>query len=375
MQLSGALEQDGIKRVLIVTDPGIVRHGLHQQLLQKLQERRIFCAVFDGVHPNPTVEDVEAAARDYDDNGCDAVVALGGGSSLDCGKVVAALWAVQGAPVQSLRGNFKVTAKKKRDVPPVYAIPTTAGTGSETTIVAVVTDTETHEKYTIQDTALLPRRVALDAELTLTLPSQVTAAAGMDALTHAVESYIGRFFGNRATRAKALEATGLIFQNLETAYANGSNLAAREKLLYASFIAGESFGTAAIGYCHAIAHALGGLLDMPHGELNGIILPRLLRWYGPAVTKPLAALADAAGMGVPGAPDAQKAAAFIAALEALRRNLHMPDSLPPLGEAELQTAGKRAMAEGNPLYPVPKLMNQAQCAAFIRTLSTQEGSD
>ncbi|MGN0977659.1 MAG: iron-containing alcohol dehydrogenase [Faecousia sp.] len=366
-QLPGLLAIDGVSNVLIVTDPGIVSYGLSDRLTNALTQNHITYTVYSGIHPNPTVVDVESGRKVYREQSCQAVIALGGGSSLDSGKLIAAMQTVPQMSVPEARGNFKISSAKEGNAPPVYAVPTTAGTGSEVTIVSVVTDSATHEKYTINDSILLPRAVILDPNLTETLPPAVTAAAGMDALTHAVESYIGKFYGTKRTWAQAAEAVQLIFANLERAYQDGSDMEARANMLTASYIAGCSFGRAGVGYCHAIAHAIGGISNMPHGELNAVILPELLRAYGTSVTKKLSRLAEA--IGIHSGTDAENAEAFIRAVEGLRDRMHMPGALPPLTDSQKDTVCARAMAEGNPTYPVPKLMSVRECRGFLDQLT------
>ena len=234
--------------------------------------------------------------------------------------------------------------------------------------MAVVSDPKTHAKYTVMDFPLLPKRVFLDADLTRTLPARVTAQSGMDALVHAVEAYVNGYMATAETRHQARQATEMIFRYLPRAYADGADLEARDKMLTAAFLAGQAFGRATVGYAHSIAHAVGGLTGMAHGELTGICLPPLLEWYGAAAVPRLAELADTIGCTTPEMNDTAKARAFIKEVYALRRSLGLAESLPTLDAAQIETVCRRALREANPLYPVPRIMNLAQCRSFVKML-------
>lgn len=354
--LPAALAEDGLHKVLVVTDRGVLRAGVAVE-------------VFSDVHANPTIPDILGGLRRYRAFDCEGVIALGGGSAMDAGKMIAALVALPEGSERKLGGLFQVTLRKGlRKLPPLYAISTTAGTGSETTIVAVVSDPKTHAKYTVMDFPLLPKRVFLDAVLTRTLPARVTAQSGMDALVHAVEAYVNGYMATAETRRQARQATEMIFRYLPRAYADGADLEARDKMLTAAFLAGQAFGRATVGYAHSIAHAVGGLAGMAHGELTGICLPPLLEWYGVAAVPRLAELADTIGCTTPEMNDTAKARAFIKEVYALRRSLGLAESLPTLDAAQIETVCRRALREANPLYPVPRIMNLAQCRSFVKML-------
>lgn len=349
-RLPEIIKADGHKNVLIVTDKGLTSIGLLDGLLEGLKKEGIKYSLYDGTQPNPTVENVERARELYVKNGCSAVVAFGGGSPMDCAKLAAARIARPDKTVSQTRGILKIRKK----LPAIYAVPTTAGTGSETTIVAVASDPGTREKYAVTDPVLRPKYATLDPELLLGLPAEITATTGMDALTHAVEAYIGRC-NTKETKAAAEKATRLIFDNILKVYKNGRDAEAREKTLEASYLAGIAFTRAYVGYVHAIAHALGGLYGTPHGLANAVILPYVLERYGESAHKSLAKLSDAAGFETAGLSEEAKAKLFIEKVKELKRLLNIPERLDIL-EKDADIIARRAAKEGNPFYPVPKIM-------------------
>jgi len=362
-RLPAFIKAKGIDNVLVVTDKGLMGFHLLDGLFAGLDAAGVKYTLFDGVQANPTIPNIEEALGLYKANGCQAIVAFGGGSSMDCAKATGARVSNPRKTVQKLRGLLKVT---RRPVT-LFAVPTTAGTGSETTIAAVVTDPSTHEKYAINDPKLIPPYAVLDPELTVGLPPAITSTTGMDALTHAVEAYIGRSNTKKA-REMAEKATKLIFGNVEKAYANGKDLEARANMLLASYYAGIAFTRAYVGYVHAIAHNLGGLYGIPHGLANAVILPYVLEYFGETAYSPLAKLADIAGIGKAGQSEADKALAFIEAVKGLNRKMGIPDKIPQIQEKDIPILVARALREGNPLYPVPRIMDKADCEAVIRRL-------
>ena len=289
--LPAIIRARGCTRVLLVTDPGVMALGLTRRLEESLSLAGMFCAVYDRTVANPTTVQVEEARELYLERGCQAIIGFGGGSSMDCAKAAAIRAARPRKPLSKCRGILKVHAR----LPLLIAIPTTAGTGSETTLAAVITDADTRHKYAINDFPLIPRYAVLDPAITVSLPPALTASTGMDALTHAVEAYIGRST-TRDTREASLTAVRLIFENLDAAYADGNNLTARRNMLHASYLAGCAFTKSYVGYVHAVAHSLGGVYNVPHGRANAVILPMVLEAYGPAAHRRLAELARAAGI-------------------------------------------------------------------------------
>ncbi len=361
-QLPEFIKNKGLKKVLIVTDKGLMGIHLLDSLFEEMEKAGVEYVVYDGTQPNPSIENIEDARQLYVDNNCQGVIAFGGGSPMDCAKAAAARVTNPKISVRKMRGVLKLHHK----LPPFFAVPTTAGTGSETTLAAVVTDTATHEKNAINDPRLKPKFAVLDPELTVGLPPHITSTTGMDALTHAVEAYIGKS-NVKSTEAYAEKATKMIFENIETAYKDGKNIEARDAMLKASFYAGQAFTRAYVGYVHAIAHNLGGQYGVPHGLANAVILPYVLEYYGETAHKRLAKLAVIAGVKTDGT-DKEKAEAFIEAIKTLNKNMNIPDGFDMVQEKDIPVIVERALKEGNPLYPVPKIMDKADCEAVIRRM-------
>lgn len=355
------LQKQHITSVLLVTDPGVFRQGIPAPLISLLEQAGIHCAVYDRTCPNPTTDNVAEAKALYIENNCQALIAFGGGSSMDCAKGVGACIACPKKSLSQMKGLLKVL----RRIPLLIAIPTTAGTGSEATLTAVITDRKARHKYTMNDFTLIPRYGVLDSRVTYTLPPHLTATTGMDALTHSVEAYIGGSTTKR-TRALALRSVKLIFENIETAYALPENAPAREAMLKAAYMAGVAFSRSYVGYVHAVAHSLGGQYNTPHGLANAVLLPIVLKSYGTSVAKKLHALAIAAGVGEETQSHEEGAEAFIRAVEDLNRRLGIPQTLPGIRPQDIPKMAKHAAREANPLYPVPKLMNARELEDFYR---------
>lgn len=363
-EVAPVLAEKGISSVLLVTGPRIHKQGLTQGLEECLAEASIACTVYNKTEVNPTIANVEEAAALYRANTCQAIIGFGGGSAMDCAKVVGARIAAPRKPVAKMRGVLHV----RRPLPPLIAVPTTAGSGSEATLAAVITDEKTYFKYPINDFALIPGHAVHDAGLTLGLPPSVTAQTGMDALTHAVEAYIGRST-NAATRRAALKAVALIHDNLLDAYRDGGDAQARRSMLTASYQAGIAFTRSYVGYVHGIAHSLGGQYGIPHGLACAVVLPHVLRAYGAAAARPLAELARAADVANDAEPDASAAAAFIAWVDETNAALGIPAHLDGIREEDIASMAARADAESNPLYPVPVLWDAADLAALYRAVA------
>ncbi|MBQ8209575.1 MAG: iron-containing alcohol dehydrogenase [Clostridia bacterium] len=362
-KLPAKIKELGYTNVLVVTDKGLMGLHLLDSLFEELKNEGIAYIVYDGVQPNPTIDNIEEARNLYLGNGCQAIIAFGGGSPMDCAKACGARIARPDKQIPALRGQLKVLKK----IPPLFAVPTTAGTGSECTIAAVVSNPKTHEKNAINDPVLRPKYAVLDPALTVGLPPHITSTTGMDALTHAVEAYIGQS-NTKDTEEKALLATKLIFENLEAAYADGKNMQARENMLFASYSAGVAFTRAYVGYVHAIAHNLGGMYGIPHGLANAVILPYVLDYFGESAHDRLADLAEAAGLDCEGKTNAEKATMFIAEIRRMNKDMNIPEKFEQIKEEDISLIADRALLEGNPLYPVPKIMNKAECVAVIRQL-------
>lgn len=353
-----------IDSVLLVTDPGIARLGLTHGLEAALTHAGISCTVYAQTQANPTVFNVEEAAALYRENGCHAIIGFGGGSAMDCAKGVGARIAQPRKPINKMRGLLRV----HRLLPLLIAVPTTAGTGSEVTLAAVITDDKTHYKYPINDFVLIPRYAVHDPLLTCGLPASITGQTGMDALTHAVEAYIGRST-NAYTRAAAKRAVCLIHDNLLEAYENGQNIEARANMLEAAYQAGIAFTRSYVGYVHGIAHSLGGRYGVPHGLANAVILPHMLRAYGPAAERKLAELARDAGIAPATASDQTGAQAFIEWIDDMNARLGIPRYLDGINAVDVSAMAAHAAAESNPLYPVPKLMDAEELARMYRVVA------
>ncbi len=362
LQLPELIKSKKLEKVLIVTDKNLISFKLLDGLFEKLDESGIEYVIYDGTQVNPSIENIEEATALYKANDCQGIIAFGGGSPMDCAKVTGARVANPKKSVKQLRGLLKVRHK----VPPFFAVPTTAGTGSEVTLAAVVSDLETHEKYAVNDPHLRPKYAVLDAALTVGLPKHVTSTTGMDALTHAVEAYIGKS-NVKLTEQYAIDAVDMIYKSLKNAYDDGTDLEARGTMLKASYWAGMAFTRAYVGYVHAIAHNLGGLYHVPHGLANAVILPHVLEYYGESAHARLATLAEVSGVMTTGS-DKEKAEAFIQSIKDLNASMDIPSHFDMIKEEDIPTIVKRALKEGNPLYPVPKIMNYADCEAVVRGL-------
>ncbi|KAI4453719.1 alcohol dehydrogenase [Holotrichia oblita] len=363
LNLPKVLTERKISRVLIVTDETIQNLKLIDPLKSKLKEFNIFYAVYDKTVQNPTIDNIEEGLIVYKENNCEAIIAVGGGSPMDCGKGIGARIVRPNKPVRKMKGVLKV----RKRIPLFIAVPTTAGTGSEVTLAAVVTNPKTHEKYAINDPSLIPRVVVLDPSLTAGLPKSITATTGMDALTHAVEAFIGKS-NTKKTRKCAVEATKLIFDNLKIVYDNPEDLKARSNMQWAAFLAGKAFTRAYVGYVHAIAHTLSGFYGTPHGLANAVILPYVLREYGKSVYKPLSRLSIAVNLCKKENSKKQNAEIFINEIIGLNKHMNIPDTIKGIKEDDENLMVKRALKEANPLYPVPKTWTAKEIKRIIHSV-------
>lgn len=365
--LGQVLTRKGKTSVLIVTDKGISGLGLLKGLTDALEKAGVSCAVYDGTVQNPTIDNVEQARAAYLKNHCSAIIAFGGGSSIDCAKAAGARIAKPRQPVRKMRGLLKI----HRKLPTLVAIPTTAGTGSETTLAAVITDSATHHKYPINDFVLIPRYAVLDYRVTAGLPKQITATTGMDALTHAVEAYIGGST-TKLTRSMAEEAVCRIRSDLKKAYDDGNDAKARESMLRAAYCAGIAFTRSYVGYVHGVAHSLGGRYGIPHGLANAVILPYFLEEYGESCEKRLGKLARVCGIASKEADDHGASREFIQWVREMNRSMEIPDKIEGIQEADIRQMAAHADKESNPLYPVPRLMDADELAAMYHRIALQE---
>ena len=363
------LEKRGYNNVLIITDAGIRSLGLTERLEQTLRRNCISYQIYDKTVANPTTVNVDEALHMYLDNDCQAIIGFGGGSSMDCAKATAARIAKPHQSLAQMKGILKVHKK----LPLLIAIPTTAGTGSETTLAAVITDAKTRHKYAINDFPLIPRYAVLDPKVTLSLPPFITATTGMDALTHAVEAYIGNST-TPGTRKNALDAVQLIFENLDTAYTDGNNIEARRNMLRASYLAGCAFTKSYVGYVHAVAHSLGGKYNVPHGLANAVILPMVLETYGDSITHKLRNLSLAAGLCDKQEDDKTAARMFIDAVKDMKKRFGIGDYIPEIQETDIPELSHYADKEANPLYPVPVLMDASELETLYYRLMPPAGN-
>lgn len=351
------------QRILIVTDQSLMQLGLLDELLETLSSAQISYFIYDKTEANPTITNVEEAFTMFQQNHCGTVLAFGGGSPIDCAKVVSARLARPKKSIPQMKGIQTIRKKTL----PVFVIPTTAGTGSETTIAAVITNDHTHEKYAISDLCLIPAYAVFCPELTTKMPPSITATTGMDALTHAIEAYLG-YANTKQTKQDALTSIKLINENLLEAYHNGSNLDARKSMQYASFYAGKAFTRAYVGNVHAIAHALGGLYHLPHGLTNAIILPFVLRAYGTKIHKKLASIAEYIGIGTKRDNVTDKAIKVISWIEELNHTMGIPTVIKEIQAKDIPLLSKRAYLEANPTYPVPQIWSIAQFETMLYQL-------
>lgn len=354
-ELISILLDNNTKSVLFVTDAGLTNLGLYNNLVDEMRQNGVKVSIYDKTVANPTTQNVEEALAVYRDNACNAIIAFGGGSAMDCAKATGARVARPKKTLGKMKGILKVGKK----IPLLIAVPTTAGTGSETTLAAVITDSETRHKYAINDFPLIPSYAMLDASLTIGLPKFVTATTGMDALTHAIEAYIGRST-TKDTRQNALEAVKLVFENLYSAYEDGSNLEVRDNMLKAAFKAGLAFTKSYVGYVHAIAHSLGGKYNIPHGLANAIILPYVLKKYGRAIYKKLWEMGVYANLFDSNTSIEEGAKIFIEKIEDLNKSMDIGSSIPEIKGEDVPYLAITAEKEANPLYPVPVLYTAEQ---------------
>jgi alcohol dehydrogenase class IV len=367
-RLGQAIAGFGHAKILIVTDAVIAKLGLLKGLTDALKAGGAEYVVFDEITPDAPIPLIEKGIAFYREHDCDAIVAFGGGSSMDASKAIAVAIANPAKSLRNLGGYFKGL----RSPVPIYAVPTTAGTGSEVTVAAVIADPQRHSKFVIVDTRIVPKMAALDPTLMTGLPPHITAATGIDALTHAVEAFVGNW-ATSYTDSMALSAVGLIFENLRTAYRDGGNVQAREKMALASTYAGLAFTRANVGYVHAIAHQFGGRYHTPHGLANAIMLPHVLRYSKPAIVPRLAQLAVRARLGAEDETDEALAQKFIDAVEKLNDDLGIPKHLDALREEDIAALAAAACHEAHTGYPVPRYMTQAQCEDMIRKVLPPAG--
>ena len=363
-ELPKMIKAKGVNNVLIVCDENIYKIGLLDSLTAALDEARVAYNLFYDLQPNPLDTNVEDGLAAFKRSGCTGIIAFGGGSPMDCAKAIAARYANPRKSVAGMQGLLKA----HRRIVPFWAVPTTAGTGSETTVAAVITEAKTHHKASINDTAILPKWAVLDPELTVGLSPYVTATTGMDALCHAVESYTNWTYCTKTEKQMSKDAVKLIYENILEAFHHGDNIEARQNMQMAAFYAGRSFTRGCVGYVHACGHPLSALYDLPHGLVMGVILPHVMRAFGPAVYKRLAELADVCG--IDGVTEQDKALKFIKWIENTNKEMGLPKGIKEIKEEDIPTMIKWADKEANPLYPVPVVWGEEEFTALYHELMT-----
>ncbi|MGH8454407.1 MAG: iron-containing alcohol dehydrogenase [Nevskiales bacterium] len=383
LKLCAAIAKTGHKKVLLVTDGMLRKIGLLDGIEAELKKQGVDYVIYDGVEPNPTIDQVETGLKMLKDNGCTAVMAVGGGSSMDAAKIIAARAAGNPALLARFISFFLHGPSKASSNPPIakmaglflvfwrplpmFVVPTTAGTGSEVTIAAVISDPANTRKFAIIDLKLVPQLAALDPELMKGLPPAITSATGMDALTHAVEAFVSNN-ALRRTDEKALEATRLIMKYLPTAVKDGNNLEARQNMALASYLAGWAFTQAGVGYVHAIAHNFGAYYHTPHGLANAIVMPHVLDYSKDNCIPRLAKLAMAGGLKTGNESEAELAGKFIARIRTMNQEFGIPDRLQALKATDIPAIATAALSEARFTYAVPRYMDKKTCENLIRQM-------
>ncbi|APF17320.1 iron-containing alcohol dehydrogenase [Caldithrix abyssi DSM 13497] len=331
----------GGSKALVVTDKPLIGAGIVEKVTKYLDDSGVKYVIFDGVQPNPTVGNVDEGVALYKKENCDIIIAVGGGSPIDCAKGIG-LVLTNGGSIKDYEG----LDKSKNPMPPFIAVNTTAGTASEMTRFTIITDTDRHVKMAIVDWHVTPNVAINDPELMVSMPVSLTAATGMDALTHAVEAYVSTI-ATPVTDSAALKAIELIGQYLRPAVANGDNMEARDKMAYAEFLAGMAFNNASLGYVHAMAHQLGGFYDLPHGVCNAILLPHVQRFNMIACPERFVDIAKALGENVEGLSTIEAADVALEAIQRLSSDIGIPSGLKELGvkEEDLPTLADNAMKD------------------------------
>ena len=318
----------GGTKALVVTDKSMVKIGISDKIIKLLVESGTEIVLYDAVVPNPTIKNVQEGVDLYLKENCNILIAVGGGSAIDCAKGIG-LIATNGGSINDYEG----LDKSEKKLPPFIAITTTAGTASEMTRFTIITDTERHIKMVITDWHLTPTVSINDPELMVSMPPSLTAATGMDALTHAIEAYISTI-ATPLTDATAIMAINLINKYLRVAVANGKNIEATEKMVYAQFMAGMAFNNASLGNVHAMAHQLGGLYDLPHGICNAILLPHVGKFNLIACPDRFANIAVAMGENIEGLSIIEAADLAIESIKRLSKDIGIPSGLKKLGVKE-----------------------------------------
>lgn len=352
-----------VRKALIVTDHFLHGSGLLDPLLQGMADAGVEAVVFDGVKPDPTFDVVRAAQAAYVD--CTAIIAVGGGSVIDTAKAMGAAVANE-KPAERLAGMLKV----RRSLPPFIAVPTTAGTGSEATLAAVISDSATHSKKQLLDPKLVPSVAVLDPAMTVTLPPRTTANTALDALTHAVEAYVSTYAQTQTDRYARI-ATQMIYEHLPKVREAPDSLAERETLLMASFFAGMAFTRTYVGYVHAFAHTIGGKYGVPHGLACAIVLPHVMEYFLPVCAPRFAELAELTGVCAADGSAGQKAKAFVQSLFALLEQMEIPARFEKFPAADIDAVIDAAFKECHGVYPVPRYYTRAEARVMLQKVCSE----
>lgn len=359
------LKKTKVSNVFIVSDKNIVKQNLVGSLLSTLKANNFSYCLFDEVERDPSIETVEKGLKKYTDNNCDSLIAIGGGSVLDCAKIIGAR---ASDPTRSFNKLKRlINGIKKFDVP-FMAIPTTSGTGSENTLYALITDKKSKQKYPLFSNKYIPTHVALDANLTVNLPLSITAYTGMDALTHAIESYVSTFskyFKN--DKKYALESAKIIFDNLEKVYKEPINLKYRENMAIASYKAGLAFRRIGIGYVHNFAHRMGEFYHIPHGLANAIILPYILEFMLPKASKELSELSLYCKLGNSSDSQATLANKLIEKIRDIQKLMLILNNIKEIKEEDLELLSKRILKESY-MCGNPRLMSKRECIEMLKAI-------
>ena len=372
-EIANEAKAHGFKKAFVCSDPDLIKFNVTSKVTDILTANGLDYELYSDIKPNPTIENVKHGVEAFKASGADYLIAIGGGSSMDTSKAIGIIIAnPEFEDVRSLEG----TAPTKNPCVPIIAVPTTAGTAAEVTINYVITDVERKRKFVCVDPHDMPIIAVVDPEMMSSMPKGLTASTGMDALTHAVEAYIGNST-TIDTRRDALKAVKLIFENIDIAYEHGDNIQARRNMLHASFYAGCAFTKSYVGYVHAVAHSLGGQYNVPHGLANAILLPLVLREYGSCIDKKLHRLAIAAGLADKNTPDHEAAELFIRAIEEMKERFGIVNIVKEIQETDIPKLAHYADKEANPLYPVPKLMDASELEKFyymLMSLTSKENT-
>lgn len=360
-ELADRVTSLGGAKPLIVTDKGMTELGYTKQVTDLLDQANIQYAVFDETIPNPTDENVVAGTKAYQDNQCDMLISLGGGSAHDCCKAVGLLVSSGGEIA-----DYEGLDMSKKPLPPYVAINTTAGTASELTRFTIITNTSNHVKMAIVDWRVTPDLAINDPELMINMPPSLTAATGMDALTHAIEAYVSTD-ANPITDAAALQAMRLISQHLRVAVGRGDDLEARDAMAYAQYLAGMAFNNAGLGHVHAMSHQLGGMYDLPHGVCNALLLPHVCEANLMVAQERYADIAEALGENTYGLPLREAAEMAVVAIRCLSEDVGIPSTLSELGvkDEDIETMVEHAQQDVCALTN-PRRLNDKEVAAIFR---------